>query len=87
MSHSHLLENEDPMFHLSHQPPHLLNVYLPVVQMAHFKFSNAIIQGGTFNSAQGGLHVDNRDSKSGMHDFRSVQKSILIDDPMKDFIP
>jgi hypothetical protein len=52
--------------------------------MAHF--SNVIIHGITFNSVQGDLHND-RDSKSGMHDFRSVQKSILIGDPMKDFIP
>jgi hypothetical protein len=57
--------------------------------MAHFQFSNVIIHGSTFSSmaAQGGLHVNNRDSESGMHDFSSVLKSSLIDDPMKDFIP
>jgi hypothetical protein len=54
--------------------------------MAHF--SNVIINDGSFkfNSAQGDLHIHNRDSESGMH-FRSIQKSTLIDDPMKDFIP
>jgi hypothetical protein len=57
--------------------------------MAHFKFSNVIIHGGAFSSlaAQGGFHVNNRDSESGVHNFRSVQKRILIDDPMQDFIP
>jgi hypothetical protein len=52
--------------------------------MAHFKLSN-VIYGGTFNSAQGDFHINNKDT--GMHDFRSVQISILIDDPVKDFIP
>ena len=47
--------------------------------------SNVIIHGGTFNSAQGDFHIHNRNSESGMHDFKSVQKSILIDDSMKDF--
>ena len=57
-----------------------------VVEMAHFQSSNVIIHGGTFNSAQaqGDLHINNKDS--GMHDFWSVQKSILIDDSMKDFM-
>jgi hypothetical protein len=50
--------------------------------MAQFKFSNVIINGSTFNSAQGGFHIYDRDSESGMHDFMFVQKSILIDDPM-----
>ena len=57
---------------------------LPVVEMAHF--SNVVIQGGTFNSAQGDLHINNKDPESGMHDLRSIQKSILIDDPMKVFL-
>ena len=54
-------------------------------QMAH---SSNLIIGSTFNSAQGDFHIHNRDSESGMHDFRFVQKSMLIDDPMnlKDFI-
>ena len=66
----------------SHRP--LLLLYtLPVLKMAH---SSNIIIGSTFNSAQGDFHVHNRDSESGMHDFRSVQKTILIDDPMKDFM-
>ena len=71
------------MFRLSH-PPHLLHI--TSVEMAHS--SNVIIHGSTFNSAQGDLHIHNKDSKleSGMHDFRSIQRSILIDDPMKDFI-
>ena len=57
---------------------------LPAVEMAHS--SNVIIHGGTFNSAQGDLHINNKDS--GMQDFigLSVQKSILIDDPMKDLM-
>ena len=70
------------MFHLPHPPPHPLP--LPVVEMAHV--SNVFIHGGTFNSAHD-LHINDRDPESGMHDFRSVQKSIFIDDPMKDFIP
>ena len=41
--------------------------------------------GGTFNSAQGDIHAHNRNSESGMRNFMSV-KSILIDDPMKDFV-
>ena len=40
--------------------------------MAHFKFSNVIIHGSTFNSAHGGLNVNNRDTESGMRDFMSV---------------
>ena len=58
---------------------------LPVVEMALSHSSNLFI-GSTINSAQGDFHIRNRDSKSGMHNFRSVQKSILIDDPMRDFI-
>ena len=80
------IENEESMFHPSSifLTQHLTCYILPVVEMAHF--SNAIIYGGTFNSAQGDLHINNRHPESGMHDFRSVRKSILIDDPMKDFI-
>jgi hypothetical protein len=58
--------------------------------MAYFQnASNVIIHGGSFVPVQGDIHIintttDNRDS--GMHDFWSVQKSILIDDPMKDLI-
>jgi hypothetical protein len=55
-----------------------------VLQMA--LSSNVIVQGGTFISAQGDFHNHNRDSEYGTHDFRFVQKSILIDDPMKDSI-
>ena len=61
---------------------HLTCYTLPVVGMAHS--SNVIIQGGIFNSAQADVHINNKDS--GMHDFRSVQKSLHIDDLMKDFI-
>ena len=49
--------------------------------MAHS--SNIIIHRRTFNSGRGDFHINNKDS--GKHDFRS-QKSILIDDLMKDFI-
>jgi hypothetical protein len=52
------------------------------LEMAHS--SNVFINGSTFNSAQGDIHINNKDS--GMPHFRSVQKSILIDNPMKDFI-
>jgi hypothetical protein len=55
---------------------------LLVVEMAH---SSYLIIGGTIYSAQSGIHINNKDS--GMQDFMSVQKSILIDDPMKDFKP
>jgi hypothetical protein len=48
--------------------------------MAHFNSSNVMINGGTFISAQG-------DRDSGMYYLRFVQKTILIDDSMKDFIP
>ena len=51
-----------------------------LVEMVHGHSSNVIIQGSTFNSAQGDIHINQTDS--GMHDFRSVQKSILIDDPI-----
>ena len=57
---------------------------LPVVEMAHS--SNAIIHGGTFNSAQGDFHIHNRDSESGMHDFKLIQNNIFVNDRMKDFI-
>ena len=54
--------------------------------MAHS--SNVFIQGGIFNSGQGGLTINNGDLEYGMHDFMSVLKRILIDDPiMKGFIP
>ena len=71
-------------FYLSHLVlTHLTCHRSPLVEMAH---SNVIIHGGTFNSAQGDFHIINNDD-SGMHDFMSVQKGILIDDPIKDFIP
>ena len=53
-------------------------------EMAHS--SNVMIHGSTFISAQGDLHIHNRDSESGKHSFMSVQKSILIDEWIKDFI-
>ena len=37
---------------------------LPVVEMAYP--TNVMIQGGTLHSAQGDLHIYNRDSESGM---------------------
>ena len=37
--------------------------------------ANVIIHGGTFNSAQGDLHIHNRDPEFGVHDFMVVQKS------------
>ena len=46
------------------------------MEIAHS--SNVMIQasGSTFNSAQGDIHIHNRDSESGTHNFRFVQKSI-----------
>ena len=61
---------------------HLTCYMLPVTEMG----SNIFIHRSTINSAQGDFHVHNRDSESGMHNFRSVQISILIGDPMKDFV-
>ena len=56
---------------------HHLNCYtLPVLEMA-----NVIIHGGTFNSAQGDFHINNKES--GMYNFNSVQKSLLIYDPIR----
>ena len=57
--------------------------------MALLDSSNVIIHGSTFNSAQGDLHIHNGYSlaESGTHDFNSLEKSILIVDPIKDFIP
>ena len=52
--------------------------------MAHT--SNVYIDKGTFNSAQGDFHIHNGDTEFGMDDFKFIQKNILIDDPMKDFI-
>ena len=63
-------------------PPYTL---LLVEMMAHS--SNVIIRGGIFSSGQGDVHIHNRDSGSGMHNFKSVQKSIHINDAMKDLIP
>ena len=60
---------------------HYLTCYtLPVLEMA-----NVIIHGGTFNSAQGDFHINNL-KDSGMYNFRSVQRCILINNPMKDFV-
>ena len=61
----------------------------PAVEMAHFKHSesNVITYGGTFDSAHGGLNINNRDLDFGMHNFMSVLKRIIIDNPMKEFIP
>ena len=46
-----------------------------------------ISMGVSFNSlvVQGDFHINNKDS--GMDVFRTVQTTILIDDPLKDFIP
>ena len=59
---------------------HHLTCYTPPV----LEMANVIIHGATFNSAQGDVHINNRDS--GMYDFKLVQKNILIDDTMKDFV-
>ena len=55
--------------------------------MANFNSSNVIIHGGIFSSGHGGLTINNGDPEFGMQDFMSFLKKILIDDPMKDFIP
>ena len=61
-----------------------LTIHSNSVEMAHS--SNVMIPRATFISAQGDVHIHNRDSESGMHNFGSVQESILIDDRIKDFI-
>ena len=63
-------------------PPHFLHAIRS--RMAHS--SNVFIHESTINSAQGDIHINNRDS--GMHEFRpgSVHKSIFINDPIKDFV-
>ena len=54
--------------------------------MAFFPSSSSfIINGSTFDRAQD-FHIHNRDSESGMHDFRFIQKNIFINDQMKDLI-
>ena len=59
-------------------PPNML----PLVETAHSSNMNVMFHGGTINSAQGDLHIHNKDSESGMHNFRSIQKIILIDGQM-----
>ena len=60
---------------------HLTCYTLPVMEIAHS--SNLFFYESTINSAQGDIHINNKDS--GMHDFRSVQNlKILIDNPIKD---
>ena len=44
------------------------------------KINSLISRARPFNSAQGDLHIHNRNTESSTNDFRSVQKSILIDD-------
>ena len=75
-----LLRRKD-QFPIFLTPPYTL----PLVQMAHS--SNVIINGGIFSSGQGDVHIRNEVLEFGMHNFGSVQNSILIDDPMKDLIP
>ena len=65
---------------------HLTFYTFLVLAMALSSNPNVFIHGSTFNSAQGDFHIHNGDSESGMHNFRSFQKSILIDDPIKDFV-
>ena len=82
----YLLKKEDRCSIFTH---HLTCYTLPAIGMAHSSnSSNVMIHGSTFNSPQGDLHIHNRDSESGMHNFRSAQKSILIDVPVnfKDFV-
>ena len=57
---------------------------LPVLEMA--QFSNVFVH-GTINSAQGDLHINNRDSESGMAQYPIRPKEFDIDEQMlKDFI-
>ena len=65
-------------------PPHLATLPLAAVEMAHFEFKNVFIQGSTFNSAQGDLHVPgayitsnndlNMDPEFGMHNSQVRSK-------------
>ena len=57
-------------------PPNMSR--LPLVETAHSSNTNVMFHGGTFNSVQGDFHFHHSDSESGMHNFRSVQKFILI---------
>ena len=50
----------------------------PVLEMAYSSNSNVFIQGGTFQSAQGDFHIYNRDSESGMHNFRLFRRASLL---------
>ena len=59
----------------SFSPTTSLNM-LPVAERDHS--SNVFIHGSTINSAQRDFHIHNSDSESGVHNFRSVQTSILI---------
>ena len=53
----------------------LPSVFLSLItRMAPFNFSNVIIQVGTFNSAQGDLHIHNRYSESGMRFQKHSEK-------------
>ena len=45
----------------------------PVLEMAHSSNSSYVINHGTLNSVQGDFHIHNKDSESGMHDFRSEE--------------
>ena len=59
----------------------LASYHSPVLEMAlssnFMVHSNIIVHGSTIN----------KDSESGMHNFKFIQKKLLIDDPMKDLIP
>ena len=58
----------------SSSPTTSLGYTLPMLEMAHS--SNVLIHGSTINSAQGDLHIHNRDSESGMqHQVRSEEHS------------
>ena len=64
---------------------HLTFYHSPVLEMA--LSSNVIINGSTINSVQGDFHIHNKDLESGMLNFKSIKKNLLIDNPMKDLIP
>ena len=51
----------------------LLYVTTHQLEMAHFSNSSNIINHGTLNLVQGDFHIHNKDSESGMHDFRSEE--------------
>ena len=63
--------HEESTFALTHHLTITTRYHSPVLEMAHS--SNVILHGSTINSVQGDFHIHNKDSESGVHDFRSEE--------------